>query len=208
MTDSHRGTGRMALFEGRSPTLFLIGGLLLGVYTFMNGMKTFLDMGAPFVNDVLIGPAGFFLGFIALLGLYPSVADGSPILAKAAAGLAGLGAVGWLLAAVRRLVQHSAGSVPGWLEAVGLLIPVGFGLGFLAFSVASFRSDGHARIVGLVLLLPLFGVFLNFAVKAAGISIPVGRVLINFWFAVAFLTIGATLRTSLTAIGGTEPSVA
>lgn len=205
-TDAERG--QWARLERSSPTLFLAAGALLLVYGSLNGMEAFVDAGYPFVSDVIIGPAGFFLGFVALWGLYPTVADRSPKLAKVATVFAGIGAIGWLLAGVRRLVEHTGGSSAGWLEAVGLLIPVGFALGFLTFSVGSFRSDVLSRTVTIALLLPLFGVLLNFAVRAAGIPIPVGRVMINLWFAVAHLMIGATLRTRLTPARRLEASPA
>lgn len=190
---------RWETLEEWSPTLFLVAGGLLAVYAVLNGIGTFLDMApTPMVRDVLLGPAGFFLGLAALLGLYPAAANWNVNLARAGAVFAALGAVGWLATPVTRFIEHSGGNPPGWLGATGALIPLGFLFGFLIFSVASFRSDALSRAIGVALLLPVLGVFLNLGLKPSGLSIEVGRVIVTGWFALAHLAIGFTLRTETT----------
>lgn len=195
----------LAPLDGKSPTLFLVAGGLLVVYAALHGLEAFMDVAYPVVRDGIIRPAGYVLGFVALLGLYPTVADRSPKLARAGAVFAALGAVGWFVTGVESLAEHTGADTPAWLGVFGLLILLGFVLGYLSFSVASRRSETISRITGFVLLTPLLVVVVNLAIAAAGYASPEGRFVISSGFAVAHLAIGFSLQAEDGPTGRAEP---
>lgn len=195
----------LSSLDGKSQTLFLVGGASLVAYATLLGVELFLNISYPFVREVILGPAGYFMGFLALLGLYPALADRNQNLARVGAVFAALGAVGWFASGVKRFLEQTGGVPPDWLGVFGLLIPLGFVLGYLVFGAASIRSDVVPRTVGLVLLLPLFGVLLNFFLKAVGIPLEEGRIIIVSWFALAHLAIGIALWAGIGLTGMPEP---
>lgn len=198
----------LSSLDGKSPTLFLVGGASLVGYTTLLGASMFLDKSYPLVREVILGPAGYVLGFLALLGLYPVLVDRNPKLARVGAVFAALGAVGWIAMGVTRLVEETGGVPPNWLGVFGLLIPLGFVFGYLVFGAASLRSDVYSRTVGLVLLSPLLGVVLNFVLKPVGVPLEEGRIIIVSWFALAHLAIGSALVIGIDSTGRAGPHTA
>ena len=138
-----------------SPTLFLLGGVLLVGYAALNGMAAATDESLVLVEDVL-GPAGFLLGFVGALGHYPGLVDRN-------AGLARLGALCLLVgtAGFAVITVHGIGVLAGVLEGTVplvllLVVAVGMVPGYASFAVASLRDVGQPRTVGLLLALPAF----------------------------------------------------
>lgn len=131
----------LSSLDGKSPTLFLVGGASLVGYATLLGAGLFLDTSYSFVREVILGPAGYVLGFLALLGLYPVLVDRNPKLARVGAVFAALGAVGWfgifllspLLGVVLNFVLKPVG-VP--LEEGRIIIVSWFALAHLAIGSA------------------------------------------------------------------------
>ena len=141
------------LLERRSPTLFLSAGVVLLGYAALNGLVAFTDMAYVAVKDV-VGPAGFVLGFLGLLGLYPRLVDRSPALARVGAVCVSLGAAAFSVITLQGLAVVAgleSTSGPGILL---LLVAVGMIPGYLSFGVATLRAPVDRWTVGLLLLLP------------------------------------------------------
>jgi len=202
MADS---TTMLAPLEKWSPRLFLVAGAVLVIYAALHRLEAFMDVAYPMVRDGIIRPIGYVLGFVALLGLYPKAVDRSPKLARAGAVFAVLGAVGWFVTGFESLAEHAGADPPARLGAFGLLILLGFVLGYLSVSVASRRADSLSRITGIMLLTPILVVVVNLVIAATGYTSPEGRFVVSSGFAVAHLAIGLSLRTEEVPTGRTEP---
>jgi hypothetical protein len=187
--------------EARSGTLFLAGGVLVTVYATAHGIEAATTMRLepnPF-------EFGYVLGFLGLLGLYPTLADRSRWLARIGAAAAVFGIVGLTaftllhLADLAGLVSSEPAATPSW---VGVFVPlalVGFVGGYLAFGVASLRSGGHSRSVGLLLLVPGIIVVWMISTMVTGYATEVTAFVVSAGEAMAHLAIGATLRTESAA---------
>lgn len=201
------GTSRWDALEQWSPTLFLVCGSVLVVYAAFMGLWAFADL-VPEGHGLEVG---YVLGFLGLLGLYPSLVRRSPWLARIGAVAAGCGVVAILYVSVNDYV-HLAGltseNLPGW-RVLRLLPLVGFIPGYFCFGIASLRSNVYSRRAGLLLLTP--GVITVLML----VSIVTGHPLLDRFQtvfvvsageAMAHLAIGATLQTEASASENRKPS--
>lgn len=199
MSDSDGALGTLAPW---SPTLWLAAGATILVYSSLYATEAFLGA-YPAARD-FVGPIGYVVAFVALLGLYPALADRRPGLARAGATLAVLGAAGFSLT-----VLASAGVVPedaAWVGAGQLvLILLGMTLSFLVFGVATLRSGAFSRTVGALLLAPVVVMGLNLGVVAAGLASPEARFVVSGLWGLSFLAIGRALRTLDAPASHAEP---
>jgi len=200
MTDGRRVMNRL---ERWSPTLFLVGGAVLIGFAASLAAIGLMDMSVP--RNIFAG-AGFSLVFLGLLGLYPRLADQSPLLAGAGAVFAVIGAVGFTLTFVLGVAEVVEITPPPWLEAVQLLNIVGMVLGFLLVGVASLRTNTHARTLGVLLLVPAIVFAVNIArVALLGAWTPSwAPFLLGSLQALAMLTIGYSLRSASVPPDGAE----
>lgn len=184
---------------GKSARLYLIAGVLLLVFAANTGARTFADAGVDAVYS-FFGPAGFFVGFAGLLGLYPALVDRRPRLARVAAAVAAIPLVIWFVVAGVGL-----GSAAGVLPDASVVLPAPVFiaafpltiLAYLLFGATSLRADVHSRAVGVLLLAPA-AVFLTLmvAVQSPAVTGVNGlEFLIDTGHAVAHLAIGAALWT-------------
>lgn len=183
--------------DGTSPTLFLVAGGLLAVFAANTGARVFAGMGYPPVHSIL-GPAGFFVGLVGLFGLYPTLADGSPWLARVVAVVAAIPLVGWFVITVFG-IGSSAGVLPDVSVVLpGALVIVVFlttMLAYVLFGVTSLRAGVYSRTVGLVLLVPAIPFLtLIVAVQALG-PVEWAEFVIDSGHALAHLAVGFALRT-------------
>lgn len=201
--------------ERTEDTAFIVAGALLTVYAILNGIAAFTEMAYPTVENV-VGPAGFVIGFVGLLALYPSLVEQRPTSARAGALGATLGAVGFSVVVVTSLGKLAGvlpPDPPSWYPILLGALLVGMLVGFAGFGVASLRSGVHSPAFGIL----LFGPPLIFTVMLSGVvhSIVAGAVanfLISSGQAVVYLSIGSTLlgRTARVATNprsATWPSV-
>lgn len=202
--------GMLAPLDGKSPTLFLVAGGILVVYAILHGTEAFLDTGYPMVRDGIVRPVGYVVGFVAVLGLYPSLSDRSPKLARVGAIFTSLGAVGWFVSGFvgssRGLAAHLGMDPPAWLGVFGLLIMLGFVVGFPSFGVASLRTGVFSRTVGLVLLAPILVMGANVAfVTGEFVDTAVARFVVSTGDALIVLALGVVLRTGDAPAASAEP---
>lgn len=212
MGETAAGT-RLESLESCSPALFLVAGAILVVYATLHGTEAFLDAAYPMVRDGVIRPVGYALGFVAVLGLYPSLADRSPKLARVGGVFTALGTVGWVVmgfvGSSRGLAAHLGYAPPAWLGVFGLLIALGFVVGFPAFGVASLHTGQYPRTVGLLLLAPLLVMATNAAVVIGDfVAVAIGRFLVSTGDALIVLALGIALGTDGTPIDRAEPQPA
>lgn len=183
--------------ERWAPTAFLAGGLLLAGYATLNGLAAFTGTAYPAVEDV-VGPGGFVLGFLGVLGLYPLLVRRSPKLARVAALFVSLGAVGFSVITASNL-GRLVGVVPDqpWSFFPVLLGMVAIGMipGYLTVALASLRAGVFPRHLSLLLALPAL-IFGTMAIGAlTGSPTQTGAFLISSGQAVVILTLGYTLRS-------------
>lgn len=205
--------GRWGMLGRWSPTLYLIAGVLLIGYAALNGIAAFTDAAYVTVKDV-VGPAGFLLGFVGLLGLYPRLADRSPTLARIGAVCVSLGAVGFAAITVIGFAVL-AGITPWGIPGVTLLlVAVGMIPGYLSFSLASFRATEQRRATGFLFLVPavVFTAMLlqPFVYSAVGLFSETTMAWSNFAIssgqAVAHVAIAYSLRAAGSAHEREAPS--
>ena len=184
--------GVLGTLERWSPTLFLVGGV--AVIGFAVSMAVIMADSPP---RSIFGGVGFTLSFLALLGLYPGLADESPLLARAGAVFAVLGAVGFTVLFVKGVVQVAGMTPPAMLAPLAILNIAGILLGFLLFGAASLRTDAHAQTLGVLLLMPSLVFAVNFVrVAVLGAWSPSwAPALLGGLQALAMLSIGYVLRT-------------
>lgn len=182
--------GLFGSLDGQSATLFLVGGGLMTVFAVNTTLRTFVGTSFPPVQG-LIGPAGFWLGVIGLLGLYPELADRTPNLALVGALVAVIPAVGWPLIILRGIAIEVLGitGLPEVLAALPMVVIASMLLVFGLFGIASLRAGGHSRAVGILLCVPATGFLLLITNAAPHVVIDAGH-------AVGYLGAGVILRNA------------
>lgn len=193
-------SGLLEALERWNSSAFLIGGLLLVVdaawlaANIATGAEDYLVVGQLFVG------VGWAVALLGLLGVYPSLADRSRWLSRAGAVFAVIGVVTFTVMAAGVLAEIT-GILPGDFEALGVyFIPgvlVGSVLGFIAFSVASLRTEVYSLSFGILLLAPPFLVLSNilrFILGNTSVMVTLGIVIGD---ALAMLVIGYYLRNQL-----------
>lgn len=192
-------TARWESLERWSPPLFLVAGGLLVVHAGHHGLEAFTGFTWPVEHDFPFGVAGFIVGYVALLGLYPKFADRSPNLARAGTVFAVAGLIGWSALGVIGILELARGSHPAWLEPFAILNIVAIVMGYLCFGVAGLRTDVLSRTTSLVLLTPILAMILNvvIAIPLGGEGTGVGGFVVSSGFALVHLAIGGTLRSDL-----------
>lgn len=188
-------TSPWKLVERWSVTLFLIAGGLLVIHAITHGLEAFSGFEYPWHHEFPFGVAGMALGFVALLGLYPKMADRLPKLARVGAVVAVIGAVSWVVMGLTIFAEEVGAEPPAVLDAVGLVMIFGVILGYLAFSIAGLRTDIVSQTSGLILLTPVVVMIMNLGIGLSGHGSPAGQFVVASGFAVAHVAIGATLRT-------------
>lgn len=196
----------------RRSSLFLGGGLF--VVGFAAGFVVEATTGRA-VPESVLGGVGFTLGFLGLLGCYPSIAERRPRLATLTGALAVLGAVGFAVTVVTGLAEVAPFVVPAWLESLVVLNILGLLVGFTAAGYAVLTSGAGSRRLGLLLLAPagIFAVnFVRVLLRGGPGSetiLPEVSAVLAAGQALALLGIGLTLRTEDgTSAGADRPTEA
>lgn len=201
-------THQQERIERWSPILFIVGGLLVVIFAAANWANWLTDANYQTVGSIA-GPAGFVLGFVALLGLSLEVANRAPRLARVGAIFAVLGAVGFLVSILATLgeVAGVLPAQPAWAPAYLALIFGGSLIGFPAFAAAILRTGVYSRTLGYLLLAPplLFVAVLVFN----GLGLPEWTApVIASAHALSLLAIGYVLRARDDVSKAREPTAA
>lgn len=195
--------------DGKSPTLFLIAGGLMVVFAASTGLRVFTDASYPAVHNIF-GPAGFFVGIIGLVGLYPALVNRVPVLARIAVIVAAIPAIGWFIITV-----FGIGSTVGVLPGMSVVFPPVFPivvflttvLAYIVFGVSSLRSGGHSKTLSLVLFGPAVPFLaLMVAVGSGAVASSGGaEFAIDIGHALAYLAVGVSLQNEAPPTERSEP---
>lgn len=184
--------------EDASPTIYLIAGLVLVVYASLLGYQAFVDSTVNFHDNEagIVGPIGFAIGFIGLLGLTPRLSEARPRLAKAGAILAGIAVLGWTVIAVAGIASQVGIELPRAVQALGFLGMLGMVVGYAVFSFGMLRSGIATRSLGLLLLAPP-ALFVLLAIgNATTGGTAFGAVIISSGLCLTHLGLSRVLRSS------------
>lgn len=193
--------------EATSGHLFLIAGGLLLLFAVNTGARIFADAGIPAIHDT-VAPAGFFLGLLGLIGVYPALAEARPVVGRVAAVVAAIPLIGWFVIAVFG-IGNVIGVLPGMSavlpEAVVIIVFPATVLAYLLFGAASLSTESQTR-AGLVLFVPAIP-FLGLIVVVGAVGpITWGEFVIDSGHALAHLTVGLVLRTGIFPAEGVRPT--
>lgn len=201
-------TSVLTPLEEKSPTLFLIAGGLLVVFAANTGARTVADGGVPAIHSI-VGPAGFFVGLVGLLGLYPGIASDGAILGRLAGIVAAIPLVGWFVITVWG-IGNSIGVVPGMSVVIpGPVVIVVFlttMLAYILFSIACLQSRSYSQSVGLAVLAPAIPFLTLILVVQAFPPVEWGEFVIDSGHALAYLAVGIAVRAKVVPSTQTEPA--
>lgn len=192
-------------FERWGPVAFIVGGIGLLGTTVVGSLDVAGVMASVprWTMEPLV--FGLWFVFVGLLGFYPYVAESSPRLSRGGLVTSGIAWLMWTgtLLAVHIVVLTSERTLadPGsWappLLAAGFLLAL---LSFLAFGIASVRSESPSRTVGLLLLVPVVA-FLGQAVLliskiVSGEVLSVLQLAFGGIIGIVLIAVGYRLRTT------------
>lgn len=194
--------------DKKSAPLFLIAGGLLVVFAANTGARVFADAGISAVHS-FVGPAGFALGLLGLLGLHPALADRTPWAANVAGAVAVIPTVGWSVITV-----FGIGSAAGILPGMSVVFPAVFPilvflttiLAYILFGVASFRAGVNPRRISTVLLVPVVPFLALIAGAAVLGPVEWAEFAIDTGHALAHLIVGTALLTEGVPTAGADPA--
>lgn len=155
MTD---GEGVLDRVGAWSPTLFLVGGLLVLGSLVNNILIRFAGMSLPETLGIGLTLAGFVAALVGVAGLYPELSNRTPRLAGTSlAAVLGAGAgliilLGWALVMVLFSVPEPSPVIA--LPTLLLMLTA-----YCLFGVAVLQTTAYPRSIGLM-LLALVGVFI------------------------------------------------
>lgn len=181
--------------ERWSPTLFLLGGMLLAGHAAVQGIEAFTDLSPP--PDVFV-TVGHLVALLGLVGLYPALVDQTPITARVGAVAATIPLVGWVAMTVAQLIAVAGAAaslneiLPG---AVIMLVVVSTVFTYLLFGIAGLRVDKNSMTIGALVLAP--GVLIVALLVDAAVtgSSAIDGFVIGGGLAVSMLALGYRLRT-------------
>lgn len=168
-------TGYSESLEAKAPILFLLGGALYGVFVANSVFTTYT--GTSFSEAIIFAQLGKAFIMVGTIGLFPALATERPYLARAAAVVAAIPAIGWAFVGVVGIAE-TAGLISGHPDpaflAFALLMTKN--LAFVLFGVTILLTNCHPKVVGALLLvwaslLPLWMTVLS------GVPIFVGDII-------------------------------
>lgn len=160
MTDA---TGQFEPLENRIATLFLVAGVLFVIGAANNSLAFVIDGYEPGMLSSLLLLVGLIAAMLGSGGLYPSLRERAPRLARvslAVVGLAGIAVIVLLLWALGN-ATGLASEVPAAIALVALALLI---LGFALFGATVLRTATYPQVVGLLLLAEAVALLLVFVV--------------------------------------------
>lgn len=210
MTETTTST-RWDTLERWSATVFLAAGVLWLLDTVLLAIELFADvsiLGTPGPVNPVLYISGVVAAIVGLLGVFPSLDEQTPRLARISAGLVAVAGIALvvLLAWFVTVTLLNQSDPPGALLILSLLVAV---MGFLLFGIASVRTGVPSRTVGLFMLaIPatLLGGLLLVYVGYGGNSPDWTSPVIGILMSVFLLAIGYRLRTEPAGTRRAEPT--
>ena len=168
-------TGHLESLEAKAPILFLVGGALYAVFVANSVLTTYTGTSFSEANTFAqIGKAFIMVGTI---GLFPTLATERPYLARAAAVVAAIPAIGWAFVGMVGIAE-AVGLISGHPDPafVPFVLLITKNLAFVLFGVTVLATDIHPKVIGVLLLvwaslLPLWMTVLS------GVPIFVGDII-------------------------------
>lgn len=207
MSGTSADTTRWEPLQRWSPTLFLVGGLLVLGSLVNNSLIRFAGMSLPETLGIGLTLAGFVAALVGVTGFYPELSDQTPLLARASLAVvvgAGVGLVTLLVWAVA-MVSFSAPEPSPVIALPTLLLMLA---AYCLFGVAILRTTAYPRSVGLM-LLALVGVFIVVFLRSiivGGEPSDLFTVVSEMAESALLLGIGALLRARPARARHEEPS--
>lgn len=191
-------SGRWSALERWRSTALLIGGLLLVADAAWLAGNIAMGGGDYLTTGQFFVGAGWTAALLGLLGIYPSLAERSRWLSRAAAACTGIGVLTFGVMAVT-VAADIVGVLPFAYDSIGsAFIPgvlIGSVLGFILFSVAVLRTEVYSQSFGVLLLAPpilVLGNILRFVLGNTSEMVTLGVVIAD---ALVILMIGYYLRS-------------
>lgn len=181
--------------------VFLLAGALMVAFAANTYLKTFVGTSYP-VIQYGIAPFGFLVGVVGLFGLYPTLADAAPRLARVAGAVATITTAGWviiLVSAIGRLAGVLS-EPEGPLAMVPMVVIVSMIVAFALFGTTSLYTGAHAWIIGGLLLVES-AMFLVLLLRVAPYLL-----LIDIGHIVAYLGLAVTLRATAVSSDSADPA--
>lgn len=191
MTESE---SMFAPLERWSPVLFLVAGLMMVVFATNTALRTYVGTSYPIVQEI-VAPAGFLIGVVGLLGLYPGLVDRTPRLARVALAVAVVAAANWGVIVIKN-VGTNLGVLPelGALTmATGVIAFVTMLLSYGLFGIGGSRADVYQQAVRGLLVFESINFLVLIVTVFASLAIPF--VAFEIGHLVVHLGIGFTLWT-------------
>lgn len=182
--------------EKRSSTLFLVAGVLLVGHAVVWGLRLVSDVTLP--AGMLAAP-GHLIAVVALVLLYPALADRTPSLVRGAAIMATISTAGWFVITVEQLIE--AAGIPSLpvteLPPTFYLVVLGSTIvTYTLFTVASRHAAVTSRTLGPLLLAPAVLLAAAFTAQVVIEASALIGFVTGSGLALSMLAIGRELRTT------------
>lgn len=205
MTDR---ASRPSSLTAYSPLLFLVAGGLLAVFAANTAARTFADGGLQAIHSA-VGPTGFAVGLLGLVGLYPALADEHRLVARLVGLVAAVPFVGWVVISgfgignTLGVAPDASVVLPGPAFILVFLLTM---LAYILFSVATLRTAAQARTIGIALLGPAIPFLTLILVVQAFPPVEWGEFVIDSGHALAHFAVGLVLRRRTATADYSEPT--
>lgn len=166
--------GAFATLERKSSTLYLLAAVVMVVFLANTALRTYQGTSFPAVQQ-FVAPAGFLIGLLGLVGLYPQLSKRARRLAQVSLGVAVVSALNWLAIVIAGILE-TGGVIPenATLQAItGVLALFSMVFAYGLFGITSALTGAYRRVISGLLLLEAVTFVAMVANSAAAIGVPV-----------------------------------
>jgi uncharacterized membrane protein len=190
------GTAYRSASEKRSSTLFFVAGVLLAGHAAVWGVRLVTDVSPP--TGVFAAP-GHLIAVVALVLLYPVLADRTPSLVRGAAIMAAIPTAGWFVITVEQLIEAAGILSPPVTELPStfyLVVLVSTIIAYTLFAVVTRHTAGASRTLGSLLLAPPILLVAGFTAQTVIEASALTGFVTGSGLALSMFAIGQELRTT------------
>lgn len=182
--------------ESRAPQLFIVGAALYAVLVGNRILATYV--GQSFPEATVFATVATILIPLGMLGLYPSLSVQRPYLARVAAAVAVIPAIGWSIVLLGGVLEATGilTEAPGLLALTPFVAIIGGYVAYALHGITVLLADIHPRAVGVLFLVaaPVYPLFLTIL---SGVPVFVANGIVTL----CILGVGLSLRTSEPSAG-------